>query len=108
MITAITNVPPSKDVTKLRSFLGMVNHYGKFVTSLTDLSTPLNKLLRKEELWNWLKECQTSFDKIKQALTSTEILAHYNPNLPLGLACDASSVGVGAVLFLDGSESPVA
>ena len=110
-IKAITSVPPPADASKLRSFLGMVNHYGKFVKNLTDLSAPLNKLLRKEEPWSWTNECQTSFLKVKNALTSTDVLAHYDPKLPLGLACDTSSVGVGAVLFhkySDGSEQPIA
>ena len=49
-VKAITSVPPPIDVSKLRSFLGMVNHYGKFVKRLTDLSAPLNKLLIKDAL----------------------------------------------------------
>ena len=60
--------------------------------------------------WNWTDEYQSSFEKMKNALTSTEVLSHYNPNLSLALACDASSVGVGAVLFHtnpDGSEQPI-
>ena len=51
------------------------------------------------------------FLKIKEALTSTDVLSHFDPKLPLGVACDASSVGVGAVLFhkySDGSERPIA
>ena len=99
----------------MRSFLGMANHYDKFVKSLTDLSAPLNKLLRKDVPWNWADECRLSFEKIKNALTLTKFLTQYDPNLPLGLACDASSVGVGAVLFhtnqdtnQDVSERPIA
>ena len=110
-IKAIKSVPSPIDVTKLRSFLGMVNHYGKFVKSLTDLSAPLNQLLKKDKPWNWTNKCQKCFLKIKEALTSTDILAHFDPKLPLGLACDASSVGVGAVLFhkySDGSERSIA
>ena len=86
----------------------MVNHYGKFVKSLTDLSAPLNQLLKKDEPWNWTDTCQKCFLMIKEALTSTDVLAHFDP---LGLACDASSVGVGEVLFhmySDGSERPIA
>ena len=47
-------------------------------------------------------------DAIKKALTSTDSLSHYNPQLPVSLACDASSVGVGTVIFHtlpDGTES---
>ena len=93
----------------------MANHHDKFVKSLTDLSAPLNKLLRKDVPWNWADECRLSFEKIKKALTLTKFLTQYDPNLPLGLACDASSVGVGAVLFhtnqdtnQDVSEQPIA
>ena len=66
---------------------------------LADLSAPLNRLLRKDEPWSWNTECQDSFVKIKEALTTTTVLAHFSPELPLGIACDASAVGIGAVLF---------
>ena len=61
--------------------------------------------------WNWLAECQESFAKIKETLTSTEVLAHFNPDIPLGLACNASGVGIGAVIYHKyngGSERPIA
>ena len=89
----------------------MVNHYGKFIKNLTDLCAPLNKLLRKGITWDWTDECQRNFDKIKEVLTSADVLAHFDPKLPLGLACDASSIRIGAVLlhsYPDGSERPIA
>ena len=39
------------------------------------------------------------------------MLVHYNPNLPIRLAADASAYGIGAVIshvFPDGTERPVA
>ena len=39
------------------------------------------------------------FEKIKQALTTTTVLAHFDPDIPIGLACDASAVGIGAVIY---------
>ena len=54
---------------------------------------------------------QNSFDKIKQALTTTTVLAHFDPDIPIGLACDASAVGIGAVIYhkySDGTERPIA
>lgn len=56
-IQAILQVQPPRDLSELRSFLGMVNHYGKFTKSLADLSAPLNHLLRKDEPWNWTTDC---------------------------------------------------
>ena len=110
-VEAIQKVNPPTNQTELRSFLGMVNHYGKFIRCLADLSSPLNNLLRKDTPWSWSDECQRSFEKVKEALTSTDVLAHYNPDLPLGLACDASAVGIGAVIYhkyQDGTERPIA
>ena len=65
---AILKVQPPTDLTELRSFLGMVNHYGKYIKFLADLSAPLNQL-RKDIPWNWSSECQQSFEKSKDALT---------------------------------------
>ena len=110
-VEAILKVQPPTDISELRSFLGMVNHYRKFIHFLADLSAPLNNLLRKDTPWQWTEECQQSFEQIKEALTSTKVLAHYDSKLPVGLACDASAVGVGAVLFHryeDGAERPIA
>ncbi len=48
---------------------------------------------------------------MKSKLASAEVLAHYDPTLPVKLDCDASAYGVGAVLFhqyRDGSERPIA
>ena len=52
-----------------------------------------------------------SVQRIKSSLTSTEVLTHYDPNLPISIACDASSVGAGAVIFhiqCDGKEKVIA
>ena len=49
-------------------------------------------------------------DSSKKLLTSADALAHYNPSLPLSLTCDASPVGIGALIFHtypDGKEKPV-
>ena len=71
----------------------------------------MNKLLRKDAQFCWSSECEDSFNKIKEALTSAEVLAHFDPQVPLGLACNASTVGIGAVLYHrydNGTERPIA
>ena len=110
-IEAILKVKPPCDITQLRSFLGMVNHYSKFIRCLADLSVPLNNLLKKDVAWEWTETHQSCFDKLKEALTTTTVLAHFDPKMPIGLACDASAVGIGAVIYHkypDGSERPIA
>ena len=71
---------------------------------------PLHKLLEKQCKWNWNDECREAFNKAKQLVTSEQVLCHYDPNLPIRLACDASPFGLGAVLsheLMDGSERPI-
>ena len=95
----------------LRAFLGMVNYYRKFITNLSTLLQPLNMLLRPSKPWRWTAECDRAFRQAKEANSSTAVLAHYDPKLPLTLAGDASAYGIGAVIshiLPDGSEEPIA
>ena len=100
------NAPQPKNVKQLRSFLGLLQYYGRFIPNLSSLLHPLNSLLQKEVPWKWSSECEA-----KTRLTSIGVLAHYNPKLPLRLAGDASAYGIGAVISHiaeDGQEHPVA
>ena len=48
--------------------------------------------------WQWSNEEEKAFQKSKDLLTSDQVLTHYDPTLPLTLACDASAYGIGIVL----------
>ena len=91
--------------------MGLLNYYGKFIPNLAALLHPLHGLLQHKQKWKWTKEYAKVFQKAKQQLSSAPVFAHYDPQLPLQLAGDASSYGVGAVLshkYPDGSERPIA
>ncbi|CAH8442528.1 unnamed protein product [Schistosoma rodhaini] len=110
-INANKNMPTPTDVTTLRSFLGMIGYYSMFVPQMYKLRHPLNQLLMANAKWHWTKECQYSFDEIKRILSSKLLLTHYNPNLEIIVAADASNYGIGAVIshrFPDGKEKPIA
>lgn len=110
-LEAIVKAPAPENEQQLRSFLGLINYYGKFISNLSTLVHPLNNLLCKGREWKWTKECQHSFDQAKQTLVSSKVLTHYSPDLPIRMAGDASAYGVGAVIshvLPDGTERPVA
>ena len=67
-VEAIVEMPQPKDQKDLRAFLGMVNHYGKFMSNLSDLCAPLHGLLQKTAKWRWNKECKKAVHKIKDKL----------------------------------------
>ena len=110
-LDAITHAPEPQNVTQLRSFLGLLNYYGKFILNLATLIHPLNRLLCKDVRWKWDSECAQAFAEAKQVLTSSKVLVHYDPSLPITLAGDASAYGIGAVIshtMPDGTERPIA
>ena len=110
-VAAIVQAPKPTNVRELRSFLGLVNYYGKFIPNLATIIHPLNKLLQTDRRWKWSEECAEAFRLAKKQLTSSQLLTHYDPSLPIQMAADASAYGVGAVIshtFPDGTEKPIA
>lgn len=98
------------NVDEVRSFVGIVNYYGRFLKNLSTVIYPLNNLLKKEVPCNWTSKCGNAFQKVKNNLQSNDFLVHYDTQLSLILATYASSYGVGAVLSHicpDGSERPI-
>ncbi|PIO67212.1 hypothetical protein TELCIR_11048 [Teladorsagia circumcincta] len=77
----------------------MVQYYGKFVPRLATLAAPLNSLRRKGASWKWGAEEKIAFSQIRERLTAADTLAHYNQDVPVVLATDASEYGIGAVLY---------
>ena len=109
-IEAIMAMPEPQNQSELRSFLGMVEYYDCFVPGLATNCAVLNDLLKNCK-WSWTKEHRGAIETVKASLMSSDTLTHYDPRLPLSLACDASPVGIGAVLFHTfpgGKEKPVA
>ncbi|EPB70134.1 hypothetical protein ANCCEY_10780 [Ancylostoma ceylanicum] len=97
-IEAIHKMPHPKDVSQLRAFLGLVNFFGTFGKDLHNFRAPLDALTKKDAVYTWTPECQSSFDRIKATLKSDLLLTHFNPGLPIIVAADASNHGIGAVL----------
>ncbi|CAC5384657.1 unnamed protein product [Mytilus coruscus] len=78
----------------------------RFVKGFAAIARPMHKICEKNSRYAWNDECQRSFEQLKNALTSTNVLAYPLPNLPFILATDASDEAVGAVLsqIQDGFE----
>ena len=105
------DAPQPTDVSQLRSFLGIVNYYNRFLPNLSSRLAPLHNLLRKDERWRWTQDCQEAFQGVKEMITSDVVLTHFDPEVPISLACDASSYGLGAVLShvtQEGHDRPIA
>ena len=97
-LESIRNMPAPKNVREIKQFLGLAGYYRKFVPRFSDLSRPLTKLTRKDELFIWTKECEAVFQMLKDALCDPPILKYPDPNRKYILFTDASKYGWAGVL----------
>ncbi|GBG90326.1 hypothetical protein CBR_g50575 [Chara braunii] len=100
-IAAIRDWPTPRTLTELRSFLGLANYYRKFVRNFSTIVAPLRRLLKKEAIWQWDKDCTSALKKLKLALIEYPVLKVADPSLPFVVTTDASQYGIGAVLQQD-------
>ena len=82
-LKAITKAPPPKNVSELRSILGLINYYGRFIQNLSSLLHPLNNLLCQDTPWKWSQECAEAFHLAKEKIVPPNVLVHYDPSLPI-------------------------
>ena len=89
--------PTPTDVSQVRQFLGLASYYRWFVPGFARIASPLHALLKKDAIFQWSTDCESSFQQLKQALVSAPILACPQFFLSI-LETDASTKGLGAVL----------
>ena len=97
------NWPPPTNLKEIQVFLGLTRFYRKFVKDYAKVAVPLTDQLKaKGRDFNWGKDQQRSFDKLKLAIATAPILSVIDPHKPLVVEMDASGTAVGAVLLQDG------
>ena len=111
-IEAVKSWPTPKNVTEVRSFLGLASYYRRFVEGFASIAKPLHQLTEKGRAgqFEWSPVCQAAFDELKRRLTSAPILAYPSPEGEFILDTDASKDGIGGVLsqVQDGKERVIA
>ncbi|KAL7723905.1 hypothetical protein ACLKA6_014499 [Drosophila palustris] len=110
-LAAVKELKPPTNLQQLDAFMGKVNCYCNFIPNYSQLASPLNQLRRKNTPFKFSPDQQQAFTALKTHILNATELAHFNENLPLILATDASSFGIGVVLSHtqpDGKERPIA
>lgn len=82
-IEAVLKAPKLENVSQLRSYLGLVNYYHKFLPNLASVLFPLNALLQTGAKWHCSEKCEKAFVETKRQITSDELLTHYDPSRPI-------------------------
>ena len=97
-VELISNLPTPKCLKDIRSFLGHVGFYRRFLRDFSALARPLCNLLSKDVTFEWSQAYEAAFDKLKTMLVSPPIMRSPNWDLPFEIMCDASDYAIGAVL----------
>ena len=98
-VKAIQEWDPSTKVPQLRSFLGLVNYYRRFIKGYSARAAPLTDLLKKSKAWTWDEKCQQAFEDLKKALTEEPVLALPDYTRVFEVHTDAFDFAIGGVLM---------
>ena len=97
-VDTIRSLPPPVTVKEVRSFVGMLSYYRRFVPNFSTIAIPLVELTKKYAKFKWTDECQKAFEYLKDSLTVIPSLAYPDLTKPYILYTDASDDTIGACL----------
>ncbi|KAA3483708.1 Retrotransposable element Tf2 [Gossypium australe] len=101
-ISAIVEWRPPRNVSKVRSFLGLAGYYRWFVKGLSMIATPIMKLLHKDVKFEWTEKCQQSFERLKTFMTEAPVLVQPESGKEFVVYSDASFNNLRCVLMQEG------
>ena len=94
----MTDWPIPKSRKELRGFLGFLNFYRRFIENFSKVARPLNTLTSEKLPFEWMIECQSAFEQLKEKITTAPALWMPNDNDPFCIETDRSGIGIGAIL----------
>ena len=117
-VVALRNLRPSS-IGEVRKLLGLLSYYRRYIKDFAKIANPIHKLLKTNDIpgtlktkngqapsklrIEWTEECQSATESLIESLTSAPVMAYPDFSKPFTLHCDASGVGLGAVLYQEQS-----
>lgn len=96
-IQAVIEWPTPSTAKGVRGFLELAGYYRKFIRNFGCIASPLTRLLSKGG-FHWNEAAEMAFKQLKEALTSPPTLCLPDFSQPFVIECDASGLGIGAIL----------
>ena len=95
---AIHNAPMPTNVKEVRSFVGLTIYISHFSPDYATIMKPMRDLTSKNAEWKWTSEYEAAVHELKYHLTSSMVMAYYNPDLPTQVLVDACPFDVITLL----------
>ncbi len=106
----ILKMTPPSSLTQLRSFLGMINFFRDFTPRLSLIMSPLSDLTKTsthpEFIWTY--EAQLAFEEVKNAISNSKSLYHFDDTALTALFVDACNLGIVLMQFINNIWVPIA
>eukprot|EP00253_Pinus_taeda_P021418 PITA_21418 len=98
-VEVIVNWPKPNTAIEVRSFLGAVQYWRKFIAKFSLIAAPLHALKSVKQVFQWRGKQQKAFDTLKERISTTPVLALPDLQHPFGIETDASEYAMGTVLM---------
>ncbi|KAJ8228025.1 hypothetical protein LV160_008960 [Aspergillus fumigatus] len=103
-VTTMREWPQPRNVKEVQQFIGLVNYYQRFIEGYAKIMTPFFKLLKKGKEFEWTKEYETAFTRIKEKVTTAPILVQHDPDKETTIETDASDYAIRMRMTQPGSD----
>jgi hypothetical protein len=101
-VQAIQEWTTPRNVIEVRSFMGLTGYYRRFIDEFSRIAHAITSLQRKGKKFQWTEQCESSFQQLKQLLTSAPILRIADPSKDYVVCTDTCKEGLGGVLSQEG------